>query len=589
MNRRHLLLLLVIISCVPFSCGEDDEASFPSDFGAIYVTVKQDNTLIQGATITTLPITDVFNTDFSGSAILRDLPPEIYEVTATHPDYGTGKGAVAVNRGIVTEVDIELIPGIFPNPIINITSPLNGTEHDLEFPINFQASVSDDEDPVQTLTIEWRSNIDGVFSTIQPNSSGVIEASYSSLSEGDHQIQVIATDSEGNIGSATVNISVRDLPDSVILLPLEGINTGFVLNWSAYSEVNFDRYIVYRSQNPADNFSPIASINDINTTSYSDAGLIDGNTYYYRIGVKLSTNEEPLSNIQGALFQSPSIFIPNQIERMKADPNRPYLYALDRINNALMFISTTSLDITKTIFVGSSPTDLAISLDGDALFIANFGSTQIIVVDLETQEIDYDFFVNTNIGTWDGNPYRLAPLSNNRMAFTSEDQWNNIKVVNATTGVNVSTSSQSIYEPGLLSTADGTVLYAAERGSTGSSIIRYNFNGSTLQQVDQSDNSTNFGTRDAFLTANEQYLFYNGKKILANNLQSTLGTFGGHIYGINSDGSLVFGEEQYYDGNTFAIKGTMPAESRVMAMAPDDSVLYLYDIMSSRIILFVPD
>lgn len=589
MNRSLLYLLLVIISCTPFSCGEDDEASFPSEFGAIYVTVKQGNNLITGATITTSPVTDVFNTDFSGSAILRDLPPEIYEVTATHPDYGTGKGAAAVSRGIVTELEINLVAGAFPSPVVSFISPLNGTEHDLGFPINFQAVVNDDGDPLQTLAIELRSSIDGVISTPQPNSAGSIQASTSSLSEGEHQIQIIATDSDGNVGSATINITVRDLPNSVLLEALENTNTGFTLNWSVYTEINFDRYVVYRSNNQSGNFSTIATINDINTTSYSDENLTDGNTYYYRIGVKLTTNEEPLSNIQGNLFQSPSIFIPNQIERMKADPNRPFLYALDRINNSLMFISTESLSITKTLFVGSAPTDLYISLDGFQLFIANFGSTQITVVNLALQEIDYDFFVNTNVGNWDGNPYRIAPLSNNKLAFTSEDQWNNIKVVNATTGVNSSLSNQSIYEPGLLSNAAGTILYASERGSSGSSIFRYNFNGNTLQEVDESISSNNSGPRDAYLTSDEQYIFYNRKKILANNLQSTLGTFPENIYGINSNGSLVFGEEQYYDGNTFAIKGTLPAESTVMVMAPDDSVLYLYDITSSRIILFNPN
>lgn len=47
------------------------------------------------------------------------------------------------------------------------------------------------------------------------------------------------------------------------------------------------------------------------------------------------------------------------------------------------------------------PVDLDIDADKDELFVANFGSTQIPVVDLVKQDIGRTLFVDTGQGTWD--------------------------------------------------------------------------------------------------------------------------------------------------------------------------------------------
>ena len=46
--------------------------------------------------------------------------------------------------------------------------------------------------------------------------------------------------------------------------------------------------------------------------------------------------------------------------------------------------------------------------------------------------------VDTSLGTWDGNPYRWC-ARRAALVFTSQDQWNDLKMVNAADGAHLTT------------------------------------------------------------------------------------------------------------------------------------------------------
>ena len=58
---------------------------------------------------------------------------------------------------------------------------------------------------------------------------------------------------------------------------------------------------------------------------------------------------------------------------LAADPVRPRVYATIPSLNSVIVIDVTSLSVTNTILVGSSPKGLAVSADGSKLWVANFG------------------------------------------------------------------------------------------------------------------------------------------------------------------------------------------------------------------------
>ena len=93
-------------------------------------------------------------------------------------------------------------------PIITITAPANGSTHNLNDMVVFSGMITDLDTPLEDLSIQWQSSIDGVFSQgITPNPNGIIEVE-SSLSEGTHIIELIGSDPQQNQSSASISITI---------------------------------------------------------------------------------------------------------------------------------------------------------------------------------------------------------------------------------------------------------------------------------------------------------------------------------------------------------------------------------------------
>jgi len=576
------LFTLILLALLVFSCDKDEPIVEDAE-GSIFAIVRFNGQPVDGAQVSTEPSSSTATTDLTGSAILTDVPIGGYKVNASHPSIGTGSSSVTVKTNEATDVFINLIGGAFESPSVSITAPFDGSSHNQGMAIPFAASVSDSKDAPNTLSLQWESSLDGIFNTNPADNNGKIELNINDLSEGQHLITLTAMDSDMLEASDEINIIVKKLPDAVVLDSIELGANGLFLNWTTSVEAEFSNYKVLRAEAINGLFEVIEVLSDINSTQFEDTQVSFGTRYYYRIAVVVNNGDESLSNTESQLFEGENIDLGVNIVRMIIDPVRPYIYALDQINNSLLFINKESKTVDKTIFVGSSPSDLDLNLDNSKIYIANFGSTQIAVVDPETQEKIDDIFVDTQAGTWDGNPYRLACLGSDRLVFTSEDQHNNLKVVNANTGALISVTG-SVYQPGLITTSDQDILLATESGTTGSQAIRFNFDGTDLDEVDASDSRSNFsGIRDGCISGDNKYLFYNESKLLINNLQSKLGTFSEWIVDCNNDGSIAIGIENVWNAETFSIVKPLPVSSSIIRLDVDDNTIYIYDNNTSKI------
>jgi DNA-binding beta-propeller fold protein YncE len=278
----------------------------------------------------------------------------------------------------------------------------------------------------------------------------------------------------------------------------------------------------------------------------------------------------------GATQNLPYIDAATQIETMRVDTKRPYLYALDRVNNNFLFVNLDAETVEKTIYVGSDPVDFDFDEAGDLAYVANFGSTEIAVVDLEMQAIDHTYFVDPSQSIWSGNPYRLAVTAGNTLAYTSEDQWQDIKLVNRENGGFIALAGD-LYAPDLATSPDRATLYAAESGGA---LHRYTVTDSGLTEVDV---STDGGSPSVLVSGDGEYVFFGNQKILASNLKSVVGQFSETIRAVNFDGSVAVGSSSVYDGVDFSIRGLLPLTTSTLALSHDDTTLYAYDIGTSRI------
>lgn len=403
------------------------------------------------------------------------------------------------------------------------------------------------------------------------------------------------TDGGGvDLGAPTVNPDAgSDAGDngdvSVVLAAPTKDTNGINLSWTATPTTGITAYRVYRAAMNG-GFQIINIINSATTTTYRDEAPTLGATYSYRVGAVLGPTREAQSNVQ-MITAGVFIAVDTQVTTMLADRTRPYLYAVDTVNNGLLFINTSNNMVEKTIFIGSRPQDLDINPAGTELYVANFGATELAVVNLDTREKTRALTVNTKAGTWEGNPYKVACTAGDSVAFTSQDQWQDVTLVTASTGATLDVSGSTFfYSPDLVASLDGTHLYVS-----GDALARFDIVNGKMTMADSLSVSTQISGHLS-VTGDNKYLFVGNKKILTTNLKSTLGTFSDPIMLTNKDGSIAISAQHVFDGNTFGVLKTLPiglttsspfgSPPPPLALSSDEATLYIYDQMTSRIYLY---
>ena len=97
-------------------------------------------------------------------------------------------------------------------PQLTLISPTDGDIVEYGDSVRFEATVSDNEDAPQDITLVWESDLDGVLENPVPNSNGEIEFNKANLSAGLHSITATATDSTGLVDSELFELRVNQLP-----------------------------------------------------------------------------------------------------------------------------------------------------------------------------------------------------------------------------------------------------------------------------------------------------------------------------------------------------------------------------------------
>ncbi|MFL5308539.1 MAG: hypothetical protein ACJ8F1_25225 [Polyangia bacterium] len=551
-------------------CGDGDN----QPTGSLYVTVMDKSmSPVADATVTTVPATQALVTDALGTVFFPKIPAAAYAITANHVTKGAGRTTQQVTAGAVASVTVLLTT-------VPISNGGNGGHAGAAGGAAGNAGAGGAGGTAAgtgtggaagsavtgTGGAAGRAGTGGV-----PGTGGAAGRAGTGGAAGSGGLPG-SGGASGGVGGAAGSTA------TLALAPLTKDTNAVNLSWAATPANAFASYRIYR------NSAVINILQDGTSAQYRDDTGQLAVSYTYQVGGVTAGGVEVRSNTQ-TVQTGVYIDVGSQIERMMVDPARPYLYGVDKVNNSLHFINLTSNTVEKTIYVGSSPVDLDINLAGTTLYVANFGSTQIAMVDLATRTLAGTIFVDTTIGTWDGNPYRLACTAGDTLVYTSMDQWNDLKLVNALTGASMDVAA-SIYEPDLVANPTGTSVYASESGISTAYLYRFDLVSGKLMPVDTSAGINAFTNATVLMTKDGQYVFYAGMKFLAKNLKSVLGSFSEPIAAINSDGSLAIGATHMFDGTTFAAKRATPISTGTMAVSPDDKTLYLYDTTTSRIYLY---
>lgn len=101
-------------------------------------------------------------------------------------------------------------------PSATITTPVAGDPLDADDSLTLTGTVSDVEDPDDTLGVAWESDVDGLLGSPTPDSLGAVAQNFT-LTAGTHLLTLTATDSAGLTGTDTVSVDVNAPPTAPVI------------------------------------------------------------------------------------------------------------------------------------------------------------------------------------------------------------------------------------------------------------------------------------------------------------------------------------------------------------------------------------
>lgn len=217
------------------------------------------------------------------------------------------------------------------------------------------------------------------------NSSIITTISYSDsglTNDTKYYYKITSIDFSGNESDYSNEISAMlasPPPDTTPPAAPSGLNasagdSSVVLSWTANSESDLAGYNIYRSTSSTTGFSKINSLL-VTAKTYSDSGLTNGATYYYKItAIDTSSNESDFSSIANATPSAPAPSNPTGLTALKntsthnielswnANPESDIVgYNVYRakgyeFSSGLSFQKRTSTPITGVIYIDVAPT-----------------------------------------------------------------------------------------------------------------------------------------------------------------------------------------------------------------------------------------
>jgi YVTN family beta-propeller protein len=268
-------------------------------------------------------------------------------------------------------------------------------------------------------------------------------------------------------------------------------------------------------------------------------------------------------------------------------PTESLMYATIPSQNSVAIINTNTLAVEATVFVGSSPTNLAFSPDGSKAYIANSTSNFVAVFDTQTRMVITSFLLSEQ-------PQDVVFGSLNRLWVLGETQ---IFQIDATTGASTgpSITDAFVYSGSLEISPDRNTLYYGDYGLSPSTMYKYDVSGITPVLLLQ----TPFGTvgsngEDLTLSHNGSFICYTtgsgqNNYDIAKFRTSDFASLGSFVTGpypqalaFSPDDLVVYASVntalgiKAFDANTFLLLGTMTGPDVATKLAVDSSGRYLF-------------
>jgi hypothetical protein len=151
-------------------------------------------------------------------------PNDSGDVSLIVPTLSIGEHELTIlvtdDRGVTCDDSVTIL--VDEPPLAEITTPTSGTVPSDNLDLVLQGLASDREDPPETLTVAWYSDVAGLLADAPPDSAGLLDdRAAAGLARGQHTITLEVTDSLGSVATDSVTVIVNGAPGSpgVLLVP----------------------------------------------------------------------------------------------------------------------------------------------------------------------------------------------------------------------------------------------------------------------------------------------------------------------------------------------------------------------------------
>lgn len=247
------------------------------------------------------------------------------------------------------------------------------------------------------------------------------------------------------------------------------------------------------------------------------------------------------------------------ITKMVADPQRPYLYAIQPPvvpgqGGLLLFINTTNGNIDNALAIGINPVDLSINRAESRLYIASWGETWTYVVDLETQTLLPSLNLATDV-------YKINAGRQGRLVTEGEDQWITGRLISTTNGAVLANISyregDGDFEP------SGRYYYHVDNNISSAGLIKYDTMADSFTAVAGNDGTRGsyYGSRNLIISQDGTRLFWTRVVFDADLVDYDM--VPDEVYGCSTNGRVAFGNKQAYDSQTCQLIYNLPVTTTV--------------------------
>ncbi|HXJ57773.1 MAG TPA: immunoglobulin domain-containing protein [Verrucomicrobiae bacterium] len=273
---------------------------------------------------------------------------------------------------------------------------------------------------------------------------------------------------------------------------------------------------------------------------------------------------------------------PLDIIKMETDYRRPYIYALQRAAGpgrpaSVLFLNTTTEEIERVLPILSDPRDLTVHRAEDRLYIADFLTGALKVIDLESQE------VLPSLAVYEGLD-RVNPGPAGRVIMEDWNQWVGIFFIDTTVTTNGILPQAGFFREGDgESSADGEYYYHCDNNISNAGVTKYGISGDSLIGLGGGSTSHPFGSRHLVLSPDGTRLFWRGYMYDTDlsgpdhNIMAELAYMGSEVWAVSSNAWFAFCDSTAVDTRNVGVIHDLGFSSSVKALSGDQKKLFQFD------------